>query len=439
MYFRSASLPLLLILLTHFQVPGDSFRQHYEAAEAHRRAGNLAAAEAEYAAILTRAYPALGKIYTAQANYEAAVAALEAAALRRPDAPEVLVELAIAYFYAGQYRKTAAPLARALARDPQNAPARHMLGKTHFMAGEFEQAARELEAALALKPNDYDAAYTLGLAYLKRRQLAQARRIYEQMVVALGDRPPLRVLIGRAYRETGFLPEAVEEFKKAVALDPRFPRVHYYLAFTYLLKDGASALGDAVKELQLELAAHPEEFFANYYLGVIQVSEGKHQTALGLLEKAARLQPNNPDPQFFLGQAYQSLGQYKQAIAAFRKAIALNPGLAHNDYQVTNAHYRLGQSLLKAGRTEEGERELQRAAALKSEAFKTDEKKLDAFLNAANKDEQNKLPELVSTQGVVAGSNPTEARVKEALAADAGFYEKVVAAAHNNIGLLRAE
>src|SRR4028118_2118194 len=145
MYLRSASLPLLLILLTHFQVPGDSFRQHYEAAEAHRRAGNLAAAEAEYAAILTRAYPALRKIYTAQGNYAASVAALEAAAARRPDSPEVLVELAIAYFYAGQYKKAAERLGHALARDPQNASARHMSGKTHFMSGEFAQAARELE------------------------------------------------------------------------------------------------------------------------------------------------------------------------------------------------------------------------------------------------------------------------------------------------------
>ena len=49
---------------------------------------------------------------------------------------------------------------------------------------------------------------------------------------------------------------------------------------------------------------------------------------------------------------------------------------------MTNAHYRLGQSLLKAGRTAEGERELQLAAELKSKAFKRDEAKLDAYLNA---------------------------------------------------------
>ena len=43
----------------------------------------------------------------------------------------------------------------------------------------------------------------------------------------------------------------------------------------------------------------------------------------------------------------------KQAVEAFRKAIALNTSFEHNDYQVTNAHFRLGQSLVKLGRTEE--------------------------------------------------------------------------------------
>ncbi len=438
MYFPSIFVPLLL-LITPFQTPGDSFRKQYEVAEAHRRAGNLAAAEAEYIAILNAAYPALGKIYTAQSNYPGAVAVLEAAAAHGTDSPQTLVELAIAYFHAGQYEKAAEPLRRALARDPRSAPAHHMMGKTHFMMGAYEQAARELEAALALTPNDHDVAYTLGLAYLKQRKVADARRIYEGMVTQLGDGPHLRVLIGRAYRETGFLSEAIEEFKKAAALDPRFPRVHYYLGHTYLLKDGAARLGDAMKELQLELAAHPDEFLANYYLGVIHMTEGRWLPAVPLMEKASRLQPNNPDPYFFLGQAYQSLQKYEQAIEALRKAIDLNPRLDHNDYQVTNAHYRLGQSLIKVGQTKEGERELQIASDLKSKAFKTDAAKLDAYLRTPDKDEQNKLPDNVSSQGVITASSAMDARTGEALKADAAFYEKVIAAAHNNIGLLRAE
>src|SRR5437870_13315153 len=87
------------------------------------------------------------------------------------------------------------------------------------------------------------------------------------------DRPQLHIVFGGAYRETGFLGEAIEEFKRAVALDANFPRAHYYLGLTYLLKEGASRLPDAEQEFKVELNAHPDEFFANYYLGIVRSEE----------------------------------------------------------------------------------------------------------------------------------------------------------------------
>ena len=99
------------------------------------------------------------------------------------------------------------------------------------------------------------------------------------------------------------------------------------------------------------------------------------------LEKAISKQPNNPDPYFHLGQAYQGAGKHQQAVDVLQKSIQLNPSLAHNDYQVTTAHYRLGQSLIKVGRTAEGQKELQISAELKSKGFKLDEKRVGAFLS----------------------------------------------------------
>jgi tetratricopeptide (TPR) repeat protein len=438
MHSRVACLLLSFLLLT-FQSPRDSIRQHYEAAEAYQRAGNLAAAEREYVAILSEAYHRLGTIYTAQENYKEAVAVLETAAGYRSDSPEVLVDLAIAYFYIGQYQKAIEPLSRTLVLTPQSSAAHHMLGKTYFMIGEFEKAEHELGVAQKLSPADYDVTYTLGLAYLRLHKFAQAKQLYDRMIVQVGNRAPLRVLIGRAYRETGFLAEAIEEFKKAVAIDTKFPRVHYHLGLTYLLKDGAARLGDAEGEFKLELANHSDDFFGNYYLGIVYATEAKWADAISLLEKAARLQPNNPDPYFFLGQAYQSLEQYERAIEVLKKTIELNPDLAHNDYQVTNAHYRLGQSLIKAGRADEGRKELQIAAELKSKAFKRNEAKLDVFINTANLAEQNKFPELSSAQGIIAERATPNEQAMQTIVSEGAFYTKVIARAHNNIGLLRAE
>jgi tetratricopeptide (TPR) repeat protein len=439
MYLRATLLPALLLFFA-FQTPQNGIREHHDAAEAARRAGDYAAAEREYATILGEGYARLGKIFSAEKKYSEAVEALEAAARYRPDSQDVLVDLSIAYFDAGQYRKALEPAGRALTLNPQSVGAHHMAGKSYFMLGDFPKSVAELEAASKLAPDDYDIAYTLGLAHLKQREFAPAKRIYDRMLARLGDRPQLHIIFGRAYRETGFLPEAIDEFRRAVALDPHFPRAHYYLGLTYLLKDGATRLDDAAAEFKVELDSNPEEFFANYYLGVVFVIQRKWDEAIARLEKATRIEPNNPDPYFHLGQAYQSVERHREAIEALRKSIALNPDLSHNDYQVATAHYRLGQSLVKSGQKEEGERELQAAAKLKAESLSSSRERAEAYLNASELREQNgKLPAVISDEGVVAEASAPDAKTQRDLKSGEDYYTRVVAAAHNDVGLLRAD
>lgn len=433
MYLRVV-LPVLLFWIP-FQSQQEQFRQRFETAEAQRLAGHIDKAESEYVSILADGYHKLGRTYSAQGNHRAAVTALEAAVTYRPNFTEALVDLSIALFNSGQFKQALVRADSAVAFNPENAAAYHMRGKCYFMLNEFDKAAADLQKALELTPRDYDVAYTLALAHLKRGQRPAALEIFDRMITQLGNRPQLRILIGRAYRQTGFLPEAIDEFKKAVALDPKFPRVHYYLGLTYLLKDGATRIADAEAEFRLEVAAHPDEFFGNYYLGIVSTIERKWDAAVEFLAKAARLQPNNPDPYFYLGQAYQGLLKHEDAIAMFKKSIALNPDLKHNDYQVTNAHFRLGQSLVKVGQTEEGQKELQLAADLKAQAFKRDEAKGEAFLNAENLNEQTAFPELGTAETATAQDPQREENLK----AEILFFSKVLAVAHENVGLLNAE
>src|SRR2546430_6698651 len=90
-------------------------------------------------------------------------------------------------------------------------------------------------------------------------------------------------------------------------------RSHYYLGLTYLLKDGASRLPDAEQEFKIELASNPDEFFANYYLGIVYLMDRRWDPAIGLLQKAVLIQPTNADPYFHLGQAYQATERYSEA------------------------------------------------------------------------------------------------------------------------------
>jgi tetratricopeptide (TPR) repeat protein len=432
----------LLLLALVFQSPQDRLQRHYEAAEAQARAGNLAAAETEYTAILAEGYLAVGRIYLAQKKHKQAIAALEAASLYQPAADEAQLDLAITYFEAGLFDKAIQPLHKAIALNPQSPSAHSMLGKTYFALREYEKSTAELKVALEFGSNDFDTSFTLAIAYLQQRQFTDARRVFDWMLLHLGDQPELHVVIGRAFRVAGRLPEAIDEFKKAIALNPSLARVHDNLALAYLMNEGASRLVDAEREFKTELLSNPHEFFANYYLGIVYIFQRKWELAIAFLKNASRVQADNPDPYFQLCQAYQELEKHDQAIEALKKAIALNPDLAHNKFQVTTAHYRLAQSLLKVGQLEAGQKELRVASELKAEAFKmaqTLSTGPSTMGTSQLPEPEDKLPATGSVDSTTTSSRvPDEKAMRELSTAEA-YYAKVLAAAHNNIGLLRAD
>jgi tetratricopeptide (TPR) repeat protein len=315
-----------------------------------------------------------------------------------------------------------------------------MLGKTYFALREYEKAAAELKLALEFGSNDFDTSFTLAIAYLQQRQLTDARRVFDWMLLHFGDQPELHVVIGRAFRVAGRLPEAIDEFKKAIALNPTLARVHDNLALAYLMNEGASRLVDAEREFKTELVSNPDEFFANYYLGIVYIFQRKWELAITFLKNASRVQADNPDPYFQLGQAYQELEKHDQAIEALKKAIALNPDLAHNKFQVTTAHYRLAQSLLKVGQVEAGQKELRLSAELKAEAFKMAQTSgTGPSTMGTSQLPEDKLPATGSVESTASPSNvPDEKAIRELESAEA-YYAKLLAATHSSIGLLRAD
>ena len=438
-------LPLTLIssvfLLLAFQSPEDPIRKHYEAAEAARSAGNLEAVESEYNAILAEGYQRLGKVYLAQSDHLRAINVLESAQRYRPDSPDLLTDLAIAYFSARQYEKALVPAAKVLTIAPENAGAHQMLGKTYFMLGDMGKSISELEIAAKLTPEDIDVAYTLGIAYLRNRQPDEAKQRYNALIRVLGEQPQLHVIIGRAYRQSGLLQDAAEEFRKAIALDPRFPRAHYYLGMTYLLDEDQKKLAEALAEFKIEVSANPDEFLGNYYLGVVYNFQRQWELALPVLQKASAIQPDNPDPYFQLGQTYQELNNHQLAIEVLKKAIALNPDLAHNKGQVTSAHHRLAQSLLRTGQTEAGNKELQISAELKAQAFKLEQQTqtngttAGAGVSAPVKDTLELGPE---DRGSERGRG-LDPKTMQQLQSREIFYKKVIGTAHTNVGILRVQ
>jgi adenylate cyclase len=79
---------------------------------------------------------------------------------------------------------------------------------------------------------------------------------------------------------------------------------------------------------------------------------GRPEEAIGLIEKAMRLNPHYPPAYlFFLGTAYRLMGRYEEAIAACKRALTRNSNLLP-------AHVLLAVIYSELGREEEARAEV---------------------------------------------------------------------------------
>lgn len=163
---------------------------------------------------------------------------------------------------------------------------------------------------------------------------------------------------GRSLVCQGALALGIEEFQKARDVDPNNIDVHVQLARAYKEQYDAdrdayaSRLTDALGVLQTAERLAPDNAEVLNMKGVVLFSQGDLDTARTSLERAVSLAAapesglNDLDVSVMnanLGRVYRDQGDLELALQAFRRAVSLNPksAVAHN--YVGNAYYMLGR------------------------------------------------------------------------------------------------
>jgi tetratricopeptide (TPR) repeat protein len=259
------------------------------------------------------------------------------------------------------------------------------------------------------------------------------------MLASLGSTAELHVVIGWAYRETGYYEQAVSEFKKALALDGKHPRAHSYVGLVYLRQGGSTKFSDARQEFEAELKINPEDYSSHYYLGIIELNLHNLKAAETELSKASRIMPESADPYCFLGQAYLEDGEAELAAPALGKSIALTKDVSANNYQVARAHYMLGQALLKTGKQADGEAEIALSQQIRAEQAKhtTDDSTQAADKIAGLEASHANL----ARQNIAAALKPGKTTAADEAGAERYRHQlaPVLGDSYNNLGVIYAQ
>jgi tetratricopeptide (TPR) repeat protein len=164
--------------------------------------------------------------------------------------------------------------------------------------------------------------------------------------------------LGKAFYENPTTQnEAVEEFRKALALAPNSARerLNYGLA---LLRAGKTAEGIAeLIKVQKQDPSIPHTWFN---LGIAYKKAGEQNKAIHEFEQMVKLVPDEPISRYNLGALYRLAGKTDDAVREFRTAAKLDPTLAAPHFQLFNL-------LRTSGRQDEAKPELEIFQRLKKQ------------------------------------------------------------------------
>lgn len=132
---------------------------------------------------------------------------------------------------------------------------------------------------------------------------------------------------------------ALEEFGKAIAINPDTKYAHKYAGSIY------DRSGDCAKSIDMfkkALELDPNDYNIINYMGVSYARCGKSDEALAAFKKAAEIYPNYANPHLNAGVLLLQEGNEKRAAEHFRTALALNKNLVEVYIQLAQVEMQAG-------------------------------------------------------------------------------------------------
>jgi tetratricopeptide (TPR) repeat protein len=151
--------------------------------------------------------------------------------------------------------------------------------------------------------------------------------------------PKLHVLLGDIYRQRLYFPEAEQEYRKALALQPEDPGALFGLSLALLSDEQTD---EAFRLAETAVQKYPDDPELNALMGEILCSRHDYSGAEPYLKKGLSTKPELvPHVHALLGKVYAETDRTQQAITELKLALA--------DDKDGRIHYQLGRLYLKLG------------------------------------------------------------------------------------------
>jgi Flp pilus assembly protein TadD len=269
-------------------------------------------------------YQQLGQLYKDKQSYQAAVYTFEELGHLGDEEDRRSRLLIMDAYRAGKELPKALQVGKdALGKYPTDPAIRTSQALLLGENGQTDEAVKMLRAQLTKTDADRETYLNIAQAYELGRRYKEAEEAAHAAEVMPGqprDNGTVWSLLGGIYERQKFFDRAEEQFKKALALDPKNSYVLNY--YGYMLGDLGQRLDEA--ESLVQRALNEEPFNGAYLdsLGWIYYKQNKFAAAEATLRKAVERESHDPMIHAHLGDVYSKLGRNELAATEWEKSLA---------------------------------------------------------------------------------------------------------------------
>ena len=322
--------------------------------------------------------------YLDEKRPDLAIPELQAAVAIDPEDVETQGNLGVLLYFQGKAAEAIPHLRAAVERQPGMGKIQGLLGLAEANTLDSVQGRKDLEAAFPLiTEQKFKVEVGLELVGLDTQSgdLEQASTVVAQLRKAAPDNPEVLYAAYRTYADLsgesmlalslaapdsaqmhqllaheearqGNTNGAIEQYSKAIAIDPHLPGAHFELAELLHISQDAGVKKEAEEEYRAALKENPQDEKAILRLAEIDAQKGNTQQSYKGYMRAVELQPADADAKLGLAKTLIEMNQTDRARALLEEAVRLEPTNA-------TAHYRLGTLYRKTGQMEDAEREIE--------------------------------------------------------------------------------
>ena len=227
----------------------------------------------------------------------------------------------------------------AVRRYPKSSHLQQLLGVVLYKLGMNEEARTALQHAIEYDSSVPQNYFDLALVDVVEEHYSDASKALETYLYLDRMNAQAHVLLGRAYLNLNQTAPAIEQFKKALALNPVLPLAHYHFGVAY---QSLGNLQSALEQFYLEIRVEPEFSSPHWRAGNIELELGKLPEAEKLFEEAIRLNPRVCQPHYGLGRIYTERRQFPKAEKELTAALKFEPDNVRVHYALARLYQQMG-------------------------------------------------------------------------------------------------